>query len=152
MAFIPENARWYIVDVVLEHTIEGDLRNVVHIDILLVEASSPEDAYTRALELGRSHEMEYLNTDGKQVTVRFRGLRALNVVHDELEHGAELLYEEEVGVPESRIRGWVREKSELNVFRPIEEETDRPNYMPASVWQDVLDRLAKEEGESREEP
>jgi hypothetical protein len=153
MAFIPEQARWYIADVVLEHAIEDDPRNVVHINILLVEASSPEDAFAQALELGRSHEMEYLNTDGKQVTVRFRGLRALNVIHDELEHGAELLYEEEVGVPESRIRGWVREKSELNVFRPSEEEdTDRPNYMPASVWQDVLDRLAKQEGEQEEEP
>jgi hypothetical protein len=152
MAFIPENARWYIADVVLEHTIEDDPRNVVHINILLVEASSPEDAYARALELGRSNEREYLNPDGKRVTVRFRGLRDLNVIHEELEHGAELLYEEQVDVPESRILEQIQEKSRLNVFRPSEDDTDKPDYMPASVWQSVLDRLANKEGEPREEP
>src|SRR6516162_6964705 len=104
MAFIPKDAKWYIGWIVLEFVIEDDPRNVVHINTLLIEANSPDDAYKKALELGKSQEMEYLNTDGKVVKVKFRGLRELNVIHDELEHGAELFYHQEVEVPEKAIR------------------------------------------------
>ena len=73
MGFIPQGARWYIADVVLEHKIEDDPRNVVHINSLLVEATSPEEAYDKAMKLGQADETEYPNTAGKPVTVRFRG-------------------------------------------------------------------------------
>jgi hypothetical protein len=42
MGFIPKGARWYLADIVLEHIIAGDPRNVVHINTHLVEAGSPE--------------------------------------------------------------------------------------------------------------
>jgi hypothetical protein len=133
MAFIPKDAKWYIGGIVLEFVIEDDPRNVVHSNTLLIEANSPEDAYKKALELGKSEEMEYLNTNGKQVKVKFRGLRDLNVIHDELEHGAELFYQEEVEVPERVIRDRVREKRKLAVFSEFDDRTDIPNYLPDSV-------------------
>ena len=76
MGYIPEGARWYLADIVLEHIIDGDPRNVVHVNTHLVEAHSPEEAYAKALDLGRCSELEYLNTDSKQVRVVFRGLPA----------------------------------------------------------------------------
>jgi hypothetical protein len=99
MGFLPEGARWYLAGLVLEHTIEGDPRNVVHVNTHLIEAGSPEEAYRKANALGRASELAYANTEGKQVRVAFRGLRDLDVIHDNLEDGAELFYEERVGIP-----------------------------------------------------
>ncbi len=99
MGFVPVGARWYLAGLILEHTIEGDPRNVVHVNTHLIEADAPEEAYQKANALGRAGEMAYANTDGKQVRVAFRGLRDLDVIHDDLEDGAELFYEERVGIP-----------------------------------------------------
>jgi hypothetical protein len=146
MAFIPEGARWYLADLVLEHLIEGDPHNVVHVNTHLVEADSPEEAYRKAIDLGKSGEMQYANTDGRQVTVRFRGLRNLNVIHEELEDGAELTYEEEVGVPEAVLASWLTEKKDLGVFAPIPDKDDIPNYMSARVMDMIEARLSAEDG------
>lgn len=87
MGFIPKDAHWYLADVVMEHRIEGDAQNVVHVNTHLVEAGSPDEAYVKALALGRGGEHDYENTDGRQVRVLFRGLRELNVIHEPLEDG-----------------------------------------------------------------
>ena len=134
MAFNPKGAKWYLADVVLEFIVQDDARNVVHINTVLVEASSPEDAYKKAIELGKSDQSEYLNTNGKKVKVRFRGLKELNVIHDDLDHGTELTYREEVGLSEGAIKKLTRNKSKLGVFQEIMEKADVPNYLPISVW------------------
>lgn len=133
MGFIPLGARWYLAGLVLEHTIEGVPRNVIHVNTHLIEADSPEEAYRKANALGRRGQMEYANTDGKTVRVAFRGLRDLDVIHDDLEDGAELFYEERVGVPEDALAGWVKPKEELSVFAPRRDKSDGPNYLPQEV-------------------
>ena len=40
MAYIPEDAKWYLADIVLEITIEDDPRNVVHTNLVLISADS----------------------------------------------------------------------------------------------------------------
>jgi hypothetical protein len=77
--------------------------------------------------------------------ILFRGLRALNVIHDDLEHGAELTYQEEMAVPEEVIRQWLRRKCELGVFSPIQDKSDTPNYMPDSVMKSLEAWLAAED-------
>ena len=129
MGFIPKDARWYLADVVMEHRIDGEAQNVVHVNTHLVEAGSPEEAYEKALALGRSAAHEYENADGRQVRVVFRGLRELNVIHEELEDGAELMYTEDVGVSEEQLRVWNRPKERLAVFAPIEGKHGS-NYLP----------------------
>jgi len=146
MGFIPKDARWYLADIVLEHIIEGDPRNVLHVNTHLVEAESPEQAYEKALALGGDSELEYTNTDGKQVRVAFRGLRQLSVIDEALEDGAELAYREKVGVPEEQLRGLITPKERLNVFAPIEPKSGVPNYMPQSVLEMLM-----AEGFSRED-
>ena len=130
MGFIPEDARWYLADVLLEHRIDGDARNVVHVNTHLIEAGSPDEAYDKAVALGRDSEHEYENTDDRQVRVVFRGLRELNVIHEPLEDGAELMYTEDVGVPEDKLQEWARPKKQLGVFAPIQDKSDGPNYLP----------------------
>lgn len=55
----------------------------------MIHAKSPEDAYRRAIELGKQGESTYQNPAGRNV-IKFRGIKELDVVHDQLEHGAEL--------------------------------------------------------------
>src|SRR5436190_21794788 len=113
MAFIPGDAKWYWAEIVEEITVEDDPRNVVHRNLHLIRADSPEEAYKKAIELGAAVEASWENVDGKRVTFRFRGLCDLNVIHDKLEHGAELSYREDISVDESTIQKWVASKEEL---------------------------------------
>jgi Domain of unknown function (DUF4288) len=133
MGFIPKDARWYWADLILEFTIEGDDRNIVHINTHLIEADSPEQAYQKANDLGRGGADEFTNTDGKRVCVAFRGLRALDVVHDELQDGAELFFDEQVGLSEHEIREKVQSREELAVFAPRQNRGDCPNYLSQEV-------------------
>lgn len=123
MAYIPPNAEWYIAEIVQEITVEGDARNVVHRNLVLIKASSPEDAYSRSIELGQEGEGTYQNPAGRTVDCKFRGLSELNVVHEKLEHGTELTFWENLSVTENQIAKWVKSKEQLNVFRDIEPPT-----------------------------
>jgi hypothetical protein len=120
MAWIPPDARWYLAEIVEEFTVEDDSDNVVHTNMVLIEADSPEDAYSRAIEIGRQSETAYTNTDGKRVSAAFRGLRDLNVIHGELAHGTELIYSRHDGMTRQELDKWVSPKEKLGVFRPIE--------------------------------
>lgn len=132
MAFIPQNAKWYIADIVMEKRIAGQRRNVVHVNTLLVRADSPQEAYEEARKLGREAAITYESSEGQTVRTLFRGLQGLNVVHDELEHGAELFYDELVGVAPERLKTMVQRKRDLAVFRP-RLRSSAPNYMPGTV-------------------
>jgi effector-binding domain-containing protein len=134
MAYIPADAVWYLADIVEEIRVEGAADSIVHINCLLIRADSPEEAYDKALELGKEAEDQYENTDDKQVAVVFRGLRNLLVIYDELEHGAEISYQEIVGLSEEGIHTLVTPKAELGVFEPRKPSTG-PNYMPKSVME-----------------
>ena len=56
MGDIPENAKWYLADIVQEITVEDDPHNVVHTNLVLIRADSPEEAYQKAMELGLAGE------------------------------------------------------------------------------------------------
>ena len=115
-----------------EITVEGDPRNVVHTNLILVRADSPDEACEKAMELGTAGDQSWENIDGKRVTFRFRGLRDLNVIHDNLEHGAELSYSEDIGMDEASIQKWVTPKDELGVFQPTLPSA-RPDYRSRDV-------------------
>ena len=140
MGYIPKDAKWYLADIVLEITVEGDPRNVVHTNLVLIRADSPDDAYEKAIELGTAHEASWENIDGKHVTYRFRGLRDLNVIiSSKLEHGVELSYHENVGMDEAALQKWVTPKDELGVFSPIDPSTG-PDYRSS----DIVEKLYEE--------
>lgn len=140
MGYIPRNAKWYLADIVLEITVEDDPRNVVHTNLVLIRADSPEQAYQKAMELGAANEQSWKNIDGKDVTIQFRGLRDLNVILGELEHGTELSYRERIGVDESAIQKWVSPKEELGVFLPIETSTG-PDYRSRDIVQKLYEEF-----------
>jgi hypothetical protein len=137
MAYIPKDARWYLADLVMECIVKGDPRNVVHVNRHLIEARSPEQAYRKALLLGRKSEQRFTNTDGRNVRFVFRGLRNLDVIHEALEDGAELAYEELTDLPAAELAKCLRSKNQLAVFSRRRVKRNIPNYMPRSVMRSL---------------
>ncbi|GHO87869.1 DUF4288 domain-containing protein [Dictyobacter formicarum] len=123
MANIPDNVKWYLAELVEEIKIEGESENVVHNNLILIRADSPEEAYRKALAKGEELNDVYESPDGKQVKVTFRGLSDLNAILDELEDGAEIAYEEMTGVSEDEIEEMLPEKDQLGVFQTDESDT-----------------------------
>lgn len=118
MSYIPSGAKWWLADIVLEIRVDGEAGSLVHYNLTLLRADSAEHAYSKALARGAESAGTYTNTDGKQVHVLFRGLRDLFVIYEDLEDGAELLYEEKVNLPETEILASIRQKDTLAVFAP----------------------------------
>lgn len=132
MGYVPRDAEWYLAELVQELGVTDDPRNVIWRNLTLIQASSPDDAYEKALDLGRAGNSEYLNPAGKLVTIRFRGIAFMDVVHDPLEHGAELLFYAKTQVPEKDIAKLLRSKEELELFRP-NERGDGPDVASGDV-------------------
>ena len=54
---------------------------------------TPRKRHTKkSLELGKRCDVTYSNERGKKVSIRFRGLHELQVIHEDLAHGSELSY------------------------------------------------------------
>ena len=115
----------------------------MHIDCVLIRAGSPQSAFERAVALGKRGNISYKNEKGKNVTIRFRGLRNLDVIHDPLEDGCEVMFVEKLGVSEKGIRRLVRSKRQLEVFMPIRKRRGRPNYSSKEVLDSTQKMLAE---------
>jgi hypothetical protein len=141
MAFIPDDAEWYLAELVEEIDVEDDPRNLVWRNLTLVRADSPDEAYEKkALRFGHEGETEYLNPQGKEVRIRFRGISQLNVIYDKLEDGAELSFFSQQSLSQEQIAAMLPEKRDLNVFRDI-KKLDGPDIASADVIQEVKDRF-----------
>lgn len=139
MGYIPEDAKWYIAEIVEEIAVEDDSRNIVHVNFNLIRADSPEDAYSKAIELGQSGETEYFNPESKRVRICFRGLRDLKIIYDELEHGAELMFEQTVGIAQNNLNELLKTKEQLEVFQPWRppDFSKRPDYAAKDIIDEV---------------
>ncbi len=150
MGWVPKDAKWFIAEIVEEITVRGDPRNVVHLNYTLIRADSPAKAYAKAIKLGKGGETNYKNSEGKLVSIRFRGLHELLVVYDELEHGGELMYEAKVGLSSRDIKKMLRSKKELAVFQPWKppDFSKSPDYGAKYIIEEVERRfgLKRHEG------
>lgn len=148
MGYIPKNAEWYVAELLMEITVQGARRNVLHRNLFLINAHSPEEAHNKALRTGQSEETEYENSKDQHVKIRFRGISKLDVVYDPLADGAELCFEEQLGVSETEIQNMIPAKGELAVFRPANPSRERdPDYGSKSVIEEAVRML----GEGNEE-
>jgi hypothetical protein len=151
MAHIPDDAKWFIAQLVEEFRVEGSKHNAVHINYVLIEASRPGEAYEKAIKLGRQANNAYKNPEGKQVIHRFVGLRDLDVVYFPIEHGCEILFEERLGVGPAALRKLVRKKAELEAFRPVplRRPPGRPDYSSKEIMDMVRNELNQPKGAER---
>jgi Domain of unknown function (DUF4288) len=138
-------ARWFVAEIVLEITVQDDSRNIVHKNLVLVKAGSAQEAYEKAQTLGQENEVSFQNPSGKRVDIRFLGLGKLTAVNDRLEDGAELSYEEYIGVSDERIKEWILPKHLLTVFRDV-TPSPGPDYSSAEVLEQASRILRKAGG------
>lgn len=118
MGYIPDNAEWYLAELAMEITVHGARSNVLHRNLILIHAHSPEEAYDKAVLKGQSEETDYKNPKDQAVEIRFRGISSLNVVYEPLVDGAELCFVEQQGVSESEIQRMIPPEKKLDVFIP----------------------------------
>jgi hypothetical protein len=152
MAYVPKNAEWFLANLVLEIRVEGSRRNVVHINHVIIHARSPEDAYARAMRLGKRDAISYLNPHGRKVTIRFRGLGNLDVIFDPLGDECEVMFQEKLGVSEKGIQKLVVPKRKLEVFMPIRGRRNRPDYSSMDILEMVKERLERRRAVSNPKP
>ncbi len=138
MSHIPDNASWYIAELIERISVAGDPRLVVHRNMHLIRADSPEVAYTKALALGREGEMTYLNPADQQVSIEFLGLADLSVIYDPLEDGAESAYTRYTVGSRQESEQFVRDRNNLTVFAQSPPAAE-PDYSA----KDVVDTLNK---------
>jgi Domain of unknown function (DUF4288) len=149
MGFVPDDAIWYLAELIMEITVAGATRNVVHRNLMLIRADSPDEAYDKALKLGYEAETEYQNPLGQGVQIKFKGIAQLDVVYDEFSHGAELKYEECAGISPQEIASWILPKEKLRVFVPPPDPARKrdPDYRSQEVLEMVEDRRRRSETE-----
>lgn len=134
MGHIPKDAEWYIADLVMEITVHGASANVVHRNLTLIHAKSPEEAYEKAQQVGLTSETSYNNPKGQIVEIRFRGIGKLDVICEQLEDGAKLAFEELIGVSAQDIQGMIPRKDRLDVFvAPTPGKVRDPDYRSQAV-------------------
>ncbi len=136
MGYIPPDAKWYLAEIVEKISVEGDPRLVIHTNSVLVRADSPDEAYDKAVELGTAAQVSYENPDGKRVAITYCGLRDLNGIHGELEHGTELIYSEKLNMGPTAIQQYISSNEELGVFAPREVSRGL-NYISKDVADDL---------------
>ncbi|GAC1649533.1 MAG: hypothetical protein NVS4B9_40660 [Ktedonobacteraceae bacterium] len=138
MAYNSGRARWYLAEIVTEMRMAGEQENIVHNNLILIRASSAEEAYDKTVAHGRAMEETYQSPEGQTITILFRGLSDLNVIQDELEDGAEIAYEEMVDMSEEDIQEMLQPREDLGVFQPDEDATPEREYTPKDIVDEAL--------------
>jgi hypothetical protein len=139
MGYVSKDAKWYLADIIEEIRVQGDRRNVVHTNRTLIRADSRNEAYRKALAWGKQGNTRYKNPAGKMVTIKFRGLAELDVIHDELEHGSEIAFSEDIALSERNIKSRIVPKRKLGVFAPV-RPIRGPDYASGEVMDEVYER------------
>ena len=145
MGHIPSDAEWYIGELIMEITVAGAISNVVHKNLTLIRANSPDEAYDKAIRFGHGSETSYENPHGQIVKITFRGVAKLDVSLEDLYDGAELKFEEKIDVSDEEIMRWIPAKESLEVFVPPNPGRVRdPDYRSRVVIEMAADLTDKE--------
>jgi hypothetical protein len=108
---------WFLAELIEEFTSPSWERNLVHINHVLIQASSGSLALQKAASLGQELRGSFVNPKGETVSVRFRGVRELYPLGPILKDGDELFYEEYDGVPEATLSEWIVDPKDLRAMQ-----------------------------------
>ncbi len=114
--WIQKDMEWFLADIIQELKVADTEDSTVWINTHLIRASSPDEAYEKALNRGKLYDDSWTNTDGEQVISRFRGLRNLLLVYEKLEDGAEIMWEEQEDVSEQDIQEMIKPRAQLGAI------------------------------------
>lgn len=113
---------WYVASYILRFVVLDEdneresKRFKVWENTILIQASSPEEAFQKATAYATKESQPYENNQGQPVQFLFEGLTSLLPIYEELSDGAEIIWEERVqSLKNIRLR--IRSKEALEVFR-----------------------------------
>lgn len=144
--WVPKDMEWFIADLIQEFTFANGDGPLVWVNQILIRANSLEEAYENSLARGAVYNSSYLNSDGVQVTERFRGLRDLYLIYDKLEDGAEILYTEYDDLDETRIAAMITPKERLAAFVTHDKRPEKSRVEEGSESNVPDDALAAANG------
>ena len=110
---------WYIVEIIekcepIERNEKQELRRVItwgnhH----LIKASSPEKAFDKAVKIGKEGEYKFLNSDNLEMEWIFVGIGELLPIYEDIEDGAELMWNDYGNISNRRTMRMPYKKEEL---------------------------------------
>jgi hypothetical protein len=109
--------QWYLSHEIMYIEPEGSnemAERVVWENLILINASDPESAHKKALQHGADSEAE-IRIDGQPARLKFKGLKDLVIVYDDLEDGAEIEWRECI-LSESELDRLLKKKEDFQAF------------------------------------
>jgi hypothetical protein len=114
-----KNGNWYIVEIIekcepVERNEKQELRRVTtwgnhH----LIKADSPEKAFDKSVKLGKEAEYKFTNTDKIEMEWIFVGIGELLPIYEDIEDGAELMWNDYGFISNRRTMRMPYKKKEL---------------------------------------
>ena len=114
-----KNGNWYIVEIIekcepVERNEKQELRRVTtwgnhH----LIKADSPEKAFDKAVTLGKEAEYKFTNSDKIEMEWIFVGIGELLPIYEDIEDGAELMWNDYGFISNRRTMRMPYKKKEL---------------------------------------
>jgi hypothetical protein len=114
-----KNGNWYIAEIIekcepVERNEKQELRRVTtwgnhH----LIKADSPEKAFDKAVKLGKEAEYKFTNSDKVEMEWIFVGIGELLPIYEDIEDGAELMWNDYGFISNRRTMRMPYKKKEL---------------------------------------
>ncbi|WP_047416504.1 DUF4288 domain-containing protein [Cellulophaga sp. Hel_I_12] len=126
-----ENGNWYIVEIIEKYepvirNEKQDLRRVTtwgnhH----LIKADSPEKAFDKAVKLGKEKNYKFINSDQQEMESIFVGIGELLPIYEDIEDGAELMWNDYGFISNRRTMRMPYKKKELmELIKPKQKLTE----------------------------
>ncbi len=137
-------SRWYWAELVVAmHRAAGgsSAKSIGHVwfDLIIVKATSPQNAIEKANRAGQSRSESLFELNGKEVRSEFLGIKAIGLLHEGLVDGAEITFTES-RMSLSRARRYVIGRDSL--LKSLNQELD-PIVFVESMTKADRQRAAK---------
>lgn len=83
---------------------------------IIINARNREEAFRKAEKTGKLGNCLESTINGRKGVWRYEGLTSLLAIYDELEDGAEILWNEHKNVTVKKVKSWVKRKNQLETF------------------------------------
>jgi len=117
---------WWIAAILLRYEEQGEDRKnlsrrcLAWVNTIIIKAKNREEAYRKAIFQGESHQSKKWDSIDTKTRRKgrwnFEGLMSLLPIYEELEDGAEVLWDQHK-VSVKRVKSWVKSKKELETFQ-----------------------------------
>lgn len=115
-----DDVKWYLSYEVLYFELADPSAQqdyLVWENLILIHANDPEEAYEKAVRHGLASEEE-VRINGQEGYCRFKGLKKLIKIYEEIEDGAEIEWRE-YELSKVAIEALIPPKQELHAFQPL---------------------------------